>query len=79
MNLKFKTLLVERKVFCPSCNSELYSANLMFEDESNGNIVCGHCRDDYEDYILTGTLAGELENKKDINPWNGKEANVLLR
>jgi transcription elongation factor Elf1 len=42
----FKTLLVERKVFCPSCNSELYNGMLMFENESNGQIVCGYCREE---------------------------------
>ena len=62
--MKFKTLLVETKVFCPACNSELHIGNLMFKDESNNQIVCGYCRDDYETYILTGVLSGELRDKR---------------
>ena len=75
--MNFKILLVEKKVFCPACNNELHIVNLMFEDESNGKIVCGYCRDDYETYILTGVLAGELRKKRDIKPWGGKEAIVI--
>ena len=50
---EYKTLLVERPINCPLCKHNLSIGDMMYKDDGRGGeVLCGYCREDYEEEII---------------------------
>jgi len=49
---EFKTLLVEKGIYCPYCNKELNNGDIMLEDTYRGEIICGYCKEEYKNAVI---------------------------
>ena len=49
----FSVLLVNYNTTCPHCSHELSLGDVMFKDDYRGEIICGYCREGYEELVIS--------------------------